>query len=157
VIPLNRRQLAVLAVLGVVVVLYLVATAAGARNGSGGGGVRGGDLPQTLGGVLVLPAASGDVVATAPGCRRGGDLTAAAGRACLYRLKSGFLGKRLRLRLQTGTQVTAVLVQPKPEVTDTETLDGAHPSVDLVFRQDGSTLMLSCGSDQKQGCAARLG
>jgi len=138
-----------------VVVLYVAATAAGARQGSGS--VQSGGLPQRLGRVLVLPAASGDVVAAVPGCRRGSDLTAAAGQDCRYRLKSGFLGKRLRLRLQAGTRVTAVLVQPKPEVTDTETLDAAHPSVDLVYRQDGSTLTLSCGSDQKQGCVARLG
>jgi len=156
-VELNRRQVVILAVLAVVVALYVVATAAGASQGSGGGSVQGGDLPETLGRALVLPAASGDVEATATGCRRGTELVAAAGQDCRYRLKSGFLGRRLRLRLQAGTRLTAVLVQPKPEVTDTETLDTAHPSVDLVYRQDGSTLTLSCGSDQKQGCAARLG
>ena len=141
--------------LAVVVVLYVVATAAGARQG-GGGDVRSDGLAQRLGAVLVLPAGSGDVVAPA-GCGRGGTLTVAAGQRCQYRLRSGFLARRLSVRLTAGSSMTAVLVQPKPEVTDTETLDAGHASVDLVWRQDGSTLTLSCGSDQKSGCAARAG
>ncbi|TMC02058.1 MAG: hypothetical protein E6J41_31140 [Chloroflexi bacterium] len=153
---MNRRQLLILAVLAVVVVLYVVATAAGARQGGGGGDVRSDGLAQRLGSVLVLPAGSGDVVVPA-GCGRGGTLTLAAGQRCEYRLRSGFLARRLSVRLTAGSSLTAVLTQPKPEVTDTETLDAGHASVDLVWRQDGSTLTLTCGSDQKSGCAAKAG
>jgi hypothetical protein len=138
----------------VVVLLYIVATAAGARQG--GGSPSGGDLPAALGRVLVVPAQGGDVEAAAPGCRQGAALAVPAGQACLYRLRSGFLAKRLRLRLEAGGALVAVLVQPKPKVTDTETLDGVHARVDLVYRQDGSTLTLTCGPDQKPRCTARV-
>jgi hypothetical protein len=144
----------VIAVLVVVVLLYIVATAAGARQG--GGSPSGGDLPAALGRVLVVPAQGGDVEAAAPGCRQGAALAVPAGQACLYRLRSGFLAKRLRLRLEAGGPLVAVLVQPKPKVTDTETLDGGHARVDLVYRQDGSTLTLTCGPDQKPGCTVRV-
>jgi hypothetical protein len=144
-------------VLAVVVALYVVATAAGARQPSGGAGPSGSGLTRTLGGVLVLPASGGDVTGAATGCRQGGTLTVAAGRQCRYRLKTAFLAKRLRLRLATGSSLGAVLEQPKPRVTDTETLDAAHASVDLVYNQEGSTLTLTCGSDQKAGCAAKIG
>jgi hypothetical protein len=144
-------------VLALVVALYVVATAAGGRQGSGSGSPSGGGLPAALGGVLVAPASSGDVEAVAPGCRQGAALTVPAGQACLYRLRSGFLAKRLRLRLAAGGPLVAVLVQPKPKVTDKEKLDGAHARVDLVYRQDGSTLTLTCGPDQKPGCIVRVG
>jgi hypothetical protein len=144
----------VIAVLAVVVLLYVVATAAGGRQGSGS--PSGGDLPQTLGRVLVVPAQGGDVVAATPGCRQGAALAVPAGQVCVYRLRSGFLAKRLRLRLMAGGPLVAVLVQPKPKVTDTETLDGGHAGVDLVYRQDGSTLTLTCGPDQKPGCTVRV-
>jgi hypothetical protein len=151
----NRRQLTILAVLAVVVALYVVATAAGAGQGSGS--PSGSGLPQALGSVLVLPASTGDVVAATPGCPAGKELVVPAGRACAYRLRSGFLAKRLRLRLTAGTSLTAVLVQPNPKVTDTETLDPAHARVDMVYRQDGSTLTLTCGADPKTGCDLGLG
>ena len=102
-------------------------------------------------------AGAGDVVAAAAGCPAGKQLAVPAGRECAYDLRSGFLAKRLTLRLAAGGSLTAVLVQPKPKVTDTETLDAAHRSVDLVYRQDGSTLTLTCGADQKAGCAAGVG
>ena len=145
--------------LALVVVLYVVATAAGAGQPSGGGGdgPSGSGLTKTLGGVLVLPASSGDVMAALPGCRQGGTLMVASGQSCPYRLRSGFLGKRLSLRLTAGSPLVAVLDEPKPKVTDTETLDAAHPHVDLVYNQQGSTLTLSCGSGQKTACVARIG
>jgi hypothetical protein len=146
-------------VLAVVVALYLVAIAAGAGQpgGSGGGGSSGSGLTQALGGVLVLPASSSDVEDARPGCRQGATLTVASGKACRYRLRSGFLGKRLGLRLTAGSPLVAVLEEPKPKVTDTETLDAAHTRVDLVYDQEGSTLTLTCGPGQKTGCAARIG
>jgi hypothetical protein len=147
----------VLTVLLVVVALYAVATAAGVRQGSGSGSLNGAGLPQTLGGVLVLPASSGDFAAAASSCRQARMLKVAAGQECLYRLRSGFLAKRLRLRLTSGSSLVAVLVQPKPKVVDTETLDTVHARVDLVYRQDGSTLTLSCGPDQKSGCVVVVG
>ena len=143
--------------LAVLVLLYVVATAAGARQGSGGTGSSGKGLPETLGRVLVLPAGGGDVVATAAACRQGDVLTVAAGGACRYRLKSGFLGKRLTLRLDAGTQLTAELVQPKPKVTDSETLDSGHTIVDLVYHEEGSTLTLRCDDTKGPDCRAGMG
>ena len=156
---MNRRQLAILAVLALVVALYLLATAAGAGqpSGGGGGGPSGSGLTRALGGLLVLPASSGDVEGAAPGCEEGASLTVATGLECRYRLRSGFLGKRLRLRLTAGSPLVAVLEEPKPKVRDTETLDAAHTRVDLVYNQEGSTLTLACGPGQKTGCAARIG
>jgi hypothetical protein len=156
-VRLDRRQLIVLGVLAVAVALYAAATAAGARQGSGASPASGGGLPETLGRVLVQPASDRDVAAAAPGCQQGGALAVPAGQECLYRLRSGFLGKRLRLRLAGGDSLTAVLVQPKPKVTDTETLDAGHAMVDLVYRQDGSTLRLLCGSTSGPTCQVRLG
>jgi hypothetical protein len=146
-------------VLALAVALYVVATAAGAGqpSGGGGGGPSGSGLTQSLGHVLVLPASSGDVEAVLPGCRQGGTLTVASGQACVYRLRSGFLAKRLRLSLTVGSSLIAVLEQPKPRVTDTETLDAAHTRVDLVYNQGESALRLTCGTGQKTGCAARIG
>lgn len=140
----------------VVVVLYVVATSAGARSGSGSGGDLREGLPNALGRVLVQPAGSGDLKApaTAPACRRGDVLTVPAGGECAYRLQSGFLARRLRLSLTAGGPVTAVLDQPKPQVTDTETLDPAHPDVELTYRQEGSTLKLSCAG--KSPCMVRV-
>ena len=145
--------------LALVVALYVVATAAGAGQPSGGGGgdPNGSGLTHTLGGVLVLPASSGDVVAALPGCGQGGTLTIASGEACQYRLRSGFLGKRLSLRLTAGSPLVAVLEQPKPEVMDNRTLDAGHPHVDLVYNQQGSTLTLTCEPGQKTGCVVRTG
>jgi hypothetical protein len=132
----------------VVVALYVVATSAGAGSGSGSssGDPRQG-LPEALGRVLVQPAGSGDLSAPADAsaCRRGDVLTVPAGGECAYRLSSGFLARRLRLRLTTpGDPVTAALDQPKPRVTDTETLDASHPEVELTYRQEHSTLTLTC-------------
>jgi hypothetical protein len=141
-------------VLAVVVLLSVLATAAGARQGSGPAGPSGSGLPETLGRVLVLPLKA-VVLPLAGGCPAGKELTVPAGRECAFGLRSGFLAKRLRLRLAAGDSLTAVVVQPRPKVTDTETLDAARPSADLVYRQDGSTLTLTCGADQK-GCAARV-
>ena len=135
--------------------LYVVATAAGARQSAGSPSASG--LPQALGGVLVLPASAGDVAAAATGCAAGKELVVPAARACAYRLRGGFLAKRLSLRLTAGTAIGAVLVQPKPKVTDTETLDVAHASKDMVYSQDGSTLTLTCGADQRAGCSVRVG
>ena len=135
-------------------VLYVVATSAGARSGSGGGDLREG-LPDALGRVLVQPAGSGDLKAEARGaCRQGDVLTVAAGGECAYRLQTGFLARRLRLSLTAGGPVTAVLDQPKPQVTDTETLDPDHPDVELTYRQEGSTLKLSCAG--KNPCTVRV-
>jgi len=133
-------------VLLAVVALYVVATSAGAGSGPGSssGDPRQG-LPEALGRVLVQPAGSGDLSASSPPCRRGDVLTVPAGGECAYRLNSGFLARRLRLRLTTpGDPVTAALAQPKPKVTDTETLDASHPEVELTYRQEGSTLVLTC-------------
>jgi hypothetical protein len=146
-------------VLALVVALYVVATAAGAGQGAGGGssGPSGSGLAPALGRVLVLPASSSDVEAVLPGCRQGGTLTVASGQACVYRLRSGFLARRLRLQLTAGTSLVALLEQPKPKVTDTETLDAAHTRVDLVYNQAKSALRLTCGAGQKTGCSARIG
>ena len=139
--------------LAAVVALYVAATAAGARQGSGS--VQSGGLPEALGRVLVLPAASGDVLAAVPGCRRGSDLTAAAGRDCRYRLKSGFLGKRLRLTVVAGTAVDATVTQkPSPEVSDSQTL-ALGRSHDFIYREERSQLALVCQSVVP--CRVRLG
>jgi len=97
-------------VLALVVALYVVATAAGAGqpSGEGGSGPSGSGLTRSLGGVLVLPAASGDVEGALPGCRQGATLTVASGQVCRYRLRTGFLAKRLRLRLTAGSPLVAV-------------------------------------------------
>jgi hypothetical protein len=133
-----------------------MATAAGARQSAGGGSLQGGGLPQALGGRLVVPAQGGDVAAVSASCRRGGTLTVASGQECAYRLRSGFLARRLRLRLATGATLTAVLAQPKPKVTDTETLDAGHPTAALVYRQDGSKLTLACTAGTGSFCEARI-
>ena len=143
--------------LALVVALYVVATAAGARQPGGGGDPSGSGLTRALGGLLVLPASSGDVMAAPPGCRQGATLTVATGQECRYRLRNGFLARRLRLSLTAGGPLVAVLAQPKPKVTDTETLDAARTRVDLVYDQAGSTLTLTCGPGQKTACAARIG
>jgi hypothetical protein len=138
-------------VLAVVVALYVLATAAGTRQPSGGGGPGGlrEGLPETLGRVLVLPAGRSDLVATSAACRPAGDLLVPPGGECRYDLKTAFLAKRLRLASADG--VTAVLVQPKPKVTDTEALEGGAV-VEFTYRQEGSTLTLSCPSSVKQPC-----
>lgn len=145
----------VIAVLAVVIVLFVLANALGARQPSGGLGSAT-DLPARLGRVLVLPAGDGDVKATAPTCRQGRELTVAAGQTCLYRLQSGFLGKKLSLRLDAGQQVDLVALQPRPEVRDTETLDSSHPTIDVVYKQDHSTLTLACGPAKGPPCQVRV-
>jgi hypothetical protein len=145
----------VIAVLAVVVVLFVLANAAGARQPSGGLGSAA-DLPSRLGAVLVQPAGDGDVRAVDPACRQGHELAVAPGHDCLYRLQTGFLGRKLHLRLDAGTTVTAVVVQPKPTVTDTEALDAGHRRVDVVYKQDGSTLTLSCAPKNGPPCQVRV-
>lgn len=139
--------------LALVVALYLVATSAGGRSGgSGGGGDLREGLPDALGRVLVQPAGAGDLVAVTPACR---SLAVPKRGECAYRLKTGFLARRLRLRLTSPGTVTAVLSQPKPKVTDTETLDAAHPTVELDYSQEHSTLVLTCAADAP--CQLRAG
>jgi hypothetical protein len=142
-------------VLVVVVALYTGSTVAGARQGGGDSGSRQG-LPQALGGILVQPAGSSDLVAVDSACRRGSALTVPAGGSCVYRLRSGFLAKRLRLRLTGPGTLTAVLAQPKPKVTDTHTLDAGHQTAELTYRQDGSTLTLTCDGSGKSPCQAAV-
>lgn len=139
----------------VVILLYIASTANGARQPSGGG--TGGDLTNTLGRLLVLPAGSGDMEASSRACRNGDELAVASGGSCDYRLKTGFLGKRLRLRLESPGTVTVVLVQPDPRVEDTEKLDADHASLELTYKQDGSTLSLRCEAGKDQTCRVRVG
>lgn len=139
----------------VVILLYIASTANGARQPSGGG--TGGNLVDTLGRLLVLPAGSGDLEASSRACRNGDELVVASGDSCEYKLKSGFLGKRLRLRLESPGTVTAVLVQPDPRVEDKETLDADHASQELTYKQDGSRLSLRCDAGKDQTCRVRVG
>ena len=139
----------------VALALYGGATAAGARQGSGGGSLQGGGLQQTLGNVLVRPAGSSDLAAEAPACRSGSALLVPASGACAYRLRSGFLAKRLRLRFTGPGTLTAVLVQPHPKATDTHALDAGHQAAELTYRQDGSTLTLTCAAGRSP-CRAQV-
>lgn len=130
--------------------LYVLSTAAGTRQPNGGGdGLQGEGLPEALGRVLVLPGGRSDLVARSDACRPAPDLVVPSGGECVYDLKTAFLAKRLRLSSADG--VKAVLVQPKPEVTDTETLEGGT-IVEFTYKQEKSRLTLTCPSDRKQPC-----
>jgi len=136
------------------VALYVLSTAAGTRqSGGSGGGLQGGGLPETLGRILVLPGGSSDLVPERGACRPAPDLVVPPGATCVYDLKTAFLAKRLRLSSADG--VTAVLIQPKPEVTDTEALEGGA-IVEFTYKQEASRLTLYCPSDRKQPCRVAI-
>jgi hypothetical protein len=150
----SRGQLAALVVLAVLVALFVVATVAGTRQPDGRS-LRGGPV-ALLGGVLIQPGRLSDVRPRDPACVLGGRLVVAAKRSCEYELVSGFLAKRLRLRLTGSGALTAQLVQPNPRATDVKTLDAGHPTADLTYRESGSRLTLTCVAVGDAPCVAEI-
>jgi hypothetical protein len=150
----SRGQLAALVVLAVLAALFVGATVAGARQPEGRS-LRGGPV-ALLGGVLVQPGQLSDVRPRDPACVLSGRLVVPAKRSCEYELASGFLAKRLRLRLTGAGVLTAQLVQPNPQATDVKTLDGGHPTADLTYREPGSRLTLVCGGVGDASCVAEV-
>ena len=136
--------------------LYVLATAAGAGQGDGDASSPQG-LPRALGRVLVLPASASDVETPGGACGSRGALVVPAGGACEYPLRSGFLGKRLRLRLAGPGTVKAELDQPRPRVSDTATLDADHATADLTYRESGSRLTLVCAPKPGPTCTVKVG
>jgi hypothetical protein len=150
----SRGQVAALLVLAVLAALFVVATVAGTRQPNGSG-LRGGPV-ALLGSVLVQPGRLSDVRPRDPACVLGGRLVVPAKRPCEYDLASGFLAKRLRLRLTGSGILTAQLVQPNPQATDVKTLDGGHPTADLTYRESGSRLTLTCATVGDAPCVAEV-
>lgn len=146
---MNRGQVAVLIVLVVVVLVYTGAIVVG--RGQGGGDSRQGPQ-QALGNLLVRPASLDDLAPTPRDCVQGKLLVVPRVRGCAYALRSGFFGKRLRLRLAAPGEATAVLTQPKPEVTDTKRLDAGAAEAELTYRQDGSRLTVACTAAPGPAC-----
>ena len=142
---MNRQRSVGLAALAVVVVLFVVVLAMGIGNGrSSGQPVQLGPM-DFLGGLLVRPASLQDVTSTTAACPLSDPLTVQRGTACVYDLKAGFLGKKLRLTLTTGAASAEVLQEAsgQPRVDDTKQL-GLNSPAEFTYKQDGSTLRLAC-------------
>lgn len=151
----NVRLVAVLVVLSVVLLAHSALTLSG--TGRRGGVTLGSGLPFALGGLLVQPADARDVVAIAGGCPAGRPLLVPHGTACRYDLRSGFLARRLTLTLSGRAVVEAKLTQPDPATTDIQTLNAAHPTARLIYRESGSRLSLTCRSGPEAGCTMAQG
>jgi hypothetical protein len=146
-------RLAALVVLVLIVALFAVAILLGATRGSGGG--LSGTPVDALSGLLVRPASLSDLAPQQPECVRGQRLVVAQAQPCVYDLVSGFLAKRIRLRVAGPGTVTGVLAQPNPQVSDRKTLSAGDDPAEFVYRQDHSTLTVACAG--APACQLSLG
>ena len=143
---MNRQRWIAVGVLALVVVLYVVVLGMGIGNGrSGGQPVKLGPM-DFLGNLLVRPATLQDVTSATSTCLASDPLVVQRGTACVYNLKAGFLGKKLRLTLTAGAASAEVLQQAsdQPRVDDTKQLALNSPA-EFTYKQDGSTLRIACG------------
>ncbi len=113
------------------------------------------DWTKSIGDVLIQPAQPGDLSPSSAACLQG-DVLIVSGGTCSYGLNSGFLGRKVRLKLRSAGILGVLVTLEQPDVgKQTKLLRMPGQEATLNYQKEGSELRIQC-LDPAQPCRLQL-